>query len=129
MRRLVELQQRYRADAAFLFVVIRDAGHPDPATSPPVGEPRPGESAAETRRRQTREGAEYLNLPFPVLLDADGAAEKAYDPFPKRLVVVGADGRIVYDGGRGTAGGPSPWDLAEVERHLRAALAAGPAVE
>ena len=129
MRRLTDLQQRYRADTAFLFISIRDAGHPDPDTSPPVGEPRPGESAAETRRRQVREGAEYLNLPFPTLLDEDGQAERAYDASPKRLVVVGADGRIAYDGGRGTGGGPSPWDLAEVERHLRAALAKGPATE
>ena len=123
---LIDFHRRYRDRVAFLFVAIGDAGHPDPDFSPPVGEPRPGESAADTRRRQVREGAEHLGLPFPTLLDADGEVEAAYAAFPKRLVVVGPDGRIVYDGGRGPAGGPSAWDLAEVERHLRAVLAAAP---
>jgi AhpC/TSA family len=116
---LTDLHRRYADEAVFLFIAIRDAGHPDPKTSPPVGAPRPGESAAETRFRLVREGAEYLGLPFPALLDEDGEIEAAYDAFPKRLVIVGADGRVIYDGGRGAAGGPSAWNLEEVEIHIR----------
>ena len=120
--RLTDLHKKYKNKVAFLFIAIRDAGHPDPKSSPPAGAPRPGESAHETRLRLVREGAEYLALPFPALLDADGKTENAYAAFPKRLVIVSADGRIVYDGGRGAAGGPSEWDLRKVEEHLRTAL-------
>src|SRR5262245_25384145 len=120
--RLTDFYNALRDEAAFLFIAIRDAGHPDPDPSPPVRPPRPGESDLETRRRQVREGAEYLSLHFPTLFDADGEAERAYAAFPKRLVVVGADGRILYDGRRGAEGGPSNWDLNEVAKHLRSAL-------
>jgi hypothetical protein len=67
---------------------------------------------------------ECYKPPFPTLFDADGEVERAYDAYPKRLVVVGSDGRVVYDGGRGTGGGPSEWDLREVETHIRTALSA-----
>jgi peroxiredoxin len=120
--RLTDLHKAFQDDATFVFIAIRDAGHPDPDTSPPQSAPRPGESDLETRRRRIREGAEYLSLPFPVLFDADGEAERAYAAFPKRLIVIGADGRIVYDGGRGAKRGPSDWDLIEVEQHLRTAI-------
>ena len=52
--------------------------------------------------------------------------ESAYQAFPQRLVIVGTDGLIDFDGGWGSKGGPSDWDLEEVEKHLRAALP-GPA--
>jgi peroxiredoxin len=120
--RLTNLYKAFQDDVPFVFIAIRDAGHPDPDTSPPISAPRPGESSVETRRRRVREAAEYLGLPFPVLFDADGEVERAFDAFPKRLVVVGADGRIVYDGGRGAKRGPSDWDLIEVEQHLRTAI-------
>ncbi len=119
---LIALHKKHQDQVAFLFISIRDAGHPDPKTSPPVGAPRPGESAPEARLRLVREGAEFLDLPFPALLDADGEVERAYNAFPKRLVVVGPDGRIVYDGGRGVMGGPSAWNLTEVEHHIRSAI-------
>jgi hypothetical protein len=122
LRRLIDLSDRYRGEVVFLFVAVRDAGHPDPETAPPVGAPRPGESAAETRLRQVREGAEFLALPFPALLDADGEVERAYDAYPKRLVVIDAHGHVAHDGGRGETGGPSPWNLADVEKHIAAAL-------
>ncbi|MBX9582317.1 MAG: peroxiredoxin family protein, partial [Gemmataceae bacterium] len=124
---LVGLHDRYRGRAGFVFIAVRDAGHPDPVASPPPGRPLPGEPDRDARVRLTREGADHLRLPFAVLVDADGAAEAAYDAFPKRLVVVGADGRVVYDGGRGAAGGPSRWDLGAVDRHLRSALGGAPA--
>jgi hypothetical protein len=120
--RLADLHQAFQGEATFLFIAIRDAGHPDPRWSPPPGVARPGESARAARLRLVREGAEFLRLPFRTLLDADGEAERAYHAFPKRLVIVGADGRIIYDGGRGASGGPSAWDLGEVEQHLRSAL-------
>jgi hypothetical protein len=118
LRRLIDLSHRHKDEVTFLFDAIRDAGHPDPATSPPPGAPRPGESPDETRLRQVREGAEFLGLPFPALLDADGEVERAYDAFPKRLVVIDPEGRIAYDGGRGSTGGPSDWDLVKVEQRL-----------
>ena len=103
-----------------MFVAIRDAGHATPG-SPPPGRPRPGELARDARLRLVREAADLRKLPFVVLVDVDGDAERAFDAYPKRLVVVGADGGIAYDGGRGAKLGPSAWDLGAVEAHLRAA--------
>ena len=108
----------------FLLVSVRDAGHADPA-SPLAGQGLGPDATAEERLGLLREGLEVYNPPFPALFDADGEVERAYDAFPKRLVVVGADARIVFDGGRGRGGNLGEWDLAEVEEHVRAALARG----
>lgn len=122
MGRLVRLQQSYKSPVTFLFVAIRDAGHPPPAMAPHYP-PRHADGAdPEAWRRVVRKGLEVYAIPFPTLLDEDGQAERAYAAYPTRLVVVGADGRVVYDGGRGAAGGPSDWDLTAVERAINAAL-------
>ncbi len=125
MGRLLRLHAAYEGRAAFLLVVITDAGHPEPGGPTGAEGPRPAGATTEERLRLAREGQEAYGVPFPVLLDEGGQAESAYAAYPQRLVVVGAGGRVVYDGGRGAAGGPSAWDLAEVEAHLRAALRPG----
>lgn len=112
----------------FLFVYIRDAGHPD-AGAPLADDPDRAVTDPDARLRFIRKELEFYNIPFPVLFDAGGEVERAYDAYPQRLIVVGTDGKVAYDGGRGTKGGPSDWDLEEVDNHLRAALAAGCANE
>jgi len=57
------------------------------------------------------------------LLDGeDERVEKLYDAWPRRLVIVGVDGRVAFDAGHGLT---QPWDLVEIDRHLRATLATG----
>jgi hypothetical protein len=39
-----------------------------------------------------------LNLPFSAVVDSmDGAAESAYQAWPSRVYVIGADGRVAYN--------------------------------
>jgi hypothetical protein len=126
---LLRLHRAYRGRVAFLMVAITDAGHPGPRLRPREGGPRPEAATPEERLRQALEGLDAYRVPFPVLLDEGGQAERAYGAYPKRLVVVGADGRALFDGGHGPTGGPSDWDLAEVEGHLLAALRLPPSGE
>jgi hypothetical protein len=119
--RLLELHARYRDRVAFLFVYIRDAGHPDPAIFPNARQTKSIDPTPAESHQLLSRGLNHYDIPFPTLLDRRGEVERAYNAFPKRLVVVDSDGLIVYDGGRGESGGPSEWNLAEVERHLRVA--------
>jgi hypothetical protein len=101
---LEELHQTYRRRAAFLFVHLRQAGAV-PAAGPP-GDPH----------ESVRQALASLPLTMPCVLDgAHGDAERWYQAGPQRLVIVGADGRIALDAGRGLYG----WDLAEVEDWLK----------
>ncbi len=123
---LLRLHDTCKDRADFFFVAIRDAGHPGPKTSPLAGDPDLGATTPAARLRLIRKGLGFYKVPFPTLLDEDGQVERAYDAYPQRLVIVGADGLVVFDGGWGSTGGPSDWDLEEVEKHLRAALRRGP---
>ena len=58
--------------------------------------------------------------------DEDGHVEAAYHAFPLRLVIVGSDGQVVLDAGRGSGGIANPWDMNQIEEQLRAALPRGP---
>ena len=74
------------------------------------------------RRRQAHETAERLGLDLPVLLDEmDDRASAAFAAWPERLVLVGADRRIVYPGS------PGPWGFLpeEAEEQLVALLEGG----
>jgi len=115
--RLVELQAEYADRVAFLFVVIRDAGHPD-AGSPAYAAKLGPDSPAEAWLALIRDSLDHYNISFTTLIDKDGAVERDYNAFPKRLVVIDTAGRITLDGSRGMGGGPSEWELAEVERSI-----------
>ena len=119
---LRRLHETYQDQAAFCFIAIKDAGHPLPEMSL-SGEPNLDLTDRETLLWYIRKGLDVYRVPFPCLLDEDGQVERAYQAFPQRLLIVGVDGNIVYDGGFGAQGGPSAWDLKMVESHLREALA------
>jgi len=119
---LLCLHEAYRDRADFLFIAIRDAGHADPNLSFLAGAPG---ASPEERVGMVRQGLEFYKVPFPGLIDEDAEVERAYRAYPQRLVIVGIDGRIVFDGGLGAQSTPSPWDLEEVEEHLRAASSTG----
>ena len=125
LRDLVRLSETYRDRAAFCFVAIRDAGHPLPEMALPE-EPRVDLTNRESLLWYVRKGLDVYQVPFPCLLDEDGQVERAYHAFPQRLIIVGVDGNVVYDGGFGSRGGPSAWDLKVAESRLREALVASP---
>ena len=103
--RLEELYQAYRGRAEFLFIHLRKA-RVFPSTRP-TGD----------RREQVRQAAASLKLTIPCLLDTCyGDTEQMFLGWPQRLVIVGIDGRIALDAGRGL---PDGWDLAEVDAWLK----------
>ena len=125
MGHLIDLSEEYKNRVAFLFIYIHDTSHADPAGIWDAGE-SPGVNRPEPDPGNLLRLVAAYGIPFHVLLDRNEEVERQYDAGPKRLVVIGADGRIVHDGGRGKTGGPSDWDLEDVEDHIRAALAASP---
>jgi hypothetical protein len=99
------LYQTYGGRAKFLFVHLREAGAV-PSAGPP-GDPR-------ERVRQA-----LASFPLTMLCVLDGAraeTQEMYQAWPQRLVIVGIDGRIAVDAGRGLSDG---WDLTEVEDWLK----------
>jgi hypothetical protein len=112
--RLRELHRNYGRRAQFLFIYGAESLH----------EGRLPDAGGDHARRAALVRAvwEGRGLPFPCLLDGpDRAAEEAYRAWPLRLVLVGADGRILADLGRRLIGG---WDLGRARRELDRALAA-----
>ena len=108
MGELEELHDRHGADVAFFIVYIREA-HPEDgwvlednreegiALVDPVSlSERAAVADACAVRLQTR---------IPTLLDdVDDAVASAYGGWPDRLYLVGRDGRIAFQGGRGPDG-------------------------
>ena len=68
------------------------------------------QTTLEQRRRQARETIERLDLTLPLLLDEmDNRVSNAFAAWPERLVLVGADRRIV------DPGKPGPWGFSPEE--------------
>jgi hypothetical protein len=126
LARLTRLHASYKDQAAFLFVAITDAGHPDEEGVALVPRRLREDGTPEGRLRLVRAGLEAYKVPFPGLLDEEGQAERAYQAFPQRLVIVGADGLVAFDGGWGASGRASDWDIDEVESRLRLAILRAP---
>jgi hypothetical protein len=113
---------RYRGRVSFLAVYVKEA-HPedgwvlsenrdaDIAVVDPVGD--------EERESVAAACAVALRLNMPMAIDAvDNEATRAYGGWPDRLYLVGADGRIAYQGGEGPFGF-KPEELgAAIEREL-----------
>ena len=56
-----------------------------------------------------------LHIPLPILVEEiDNAIDEAYGAAPERLYVIGADGRVAYQGGAG----PHFFDLDEWEQAI-----------
>jgi hypothetical protein len=119
---VVRLHDAYQGRAAFVLVYVTEAPHALPELGAlAVGGPTTGPAEA-VRRQRIAKGLEVFHVPFPCALDEDGQTELAYRAFPQRLVLLGADGRVVYD----TGGGTGQWNLGEVRGKLRAALSGAP---
>ena len=123
MGALEELYDRHGDDVAFFIVYIREA-HPEDgwvlevnreeeiALVDPVSlEERAAAASACAARLQTR---------IPTLLDdVDDAVASVYGGWPDRLYLVGRDGRVAFQGGRG----PDGFVPEELARAIEAELA------
>jgi hypothetical protein len=116
---VVELYDKFGDRAAFYIVAISDAGHPLPEMAlPDAARVLLAANDRDQRVAYARKGRELYEIPFPCLLDEYGEAERAYDAFPQRLLIIGIDGNIAFDAGWGADGGPSAWDFEKMERTL-----------
>jgi hypothetical protein len=120
---LEELHDRHGADVAFFIVYIREA-HPEDgwvlednreegiALVDPVSlSERAAAADACAVRLQTR---------IPTLLDdVDDAVASAYGGWPDRLYLIGRDGRVAFQGGRG----PDGFQPAELAHAIETELA------
>ena len=108
MGELEELYDRHGAEVAFFIVYIREA-HPEDGWV--LEENREDEISLvdPTSLAERAEAAEACVLRqrtrIPVLLDdVDDEVALAYGGWPDRLYLIGADGRIAFQGGRGPDG-------------------------
>jgi len=103
-------------------VYIREAHASDTprarsSTSGDIFDPITFEQRVDLARRTAKE----LDLGIPFAIDGMGdAVAKAYDAHPDRLYIVGADGKIVYQGARG----PRGFKVDEMEERLKTILEA-----
>jgi len=96
------LFERYGRRAHFLMVYVREA-HPTDGWAVEgnrfkVAQP----TTLEQRRTVAQDFVKEIGIRMPLAVDTiEGSAEQLYDPFPNRLVVIDAEGRIAHIGARG----------------------------
>ena len=124
MGELEELHDRYADRVTFFIVYIREA-HPEDGWV--LEENRLAEIAlsdpASLEERAAAAGACALRLQprIPILIDdLDDSAALAYGGWPDRLYLIGADGRVAFQGGRG----PDGFEPAELASAIETELGA-----
>jgi hypothetical protein len=98
------LYEQFKGKVAFVFVHVTTAPHSLPSQLLQAYRIKHVDSPIRWVNGESggRMIADYFDFPFPCVLDSrDKTVENLYDAFPRRLVVVQADGRIVRDFGRG----------------------------
>ena len=118
--RLRRLRDAWKGRAEFLFVYVSEGPHKS-TPLPQAASPMPPATGAGAPLKRVRwyEGETGGGLCW--LFDGeDKRMEDVYNAWPRRLLIVGSDGRVAFDAGNGIG---APWDLDEVEREIRAALA------
>jgi hypothetical protein len=105
---LHELWERHHREVEFLVVYIKEA-HPEDGwvlmdnrrQDVAVRDP-----ASDEERLDVAEAcATRLAIRMPVVIDAvDNEVARAYGGWPDRLYLIGADGRVAYQGGEGPFG-------------------------
>jgi hypothetical protein len=120
---LEELHDRHGADVAFFIVYIREA-HPEDGWV--LEDNRVDEIALvdpvslDERAAVADACALRLSTQIPILVDdVDDAVASAYGGWPDRLYLVGRDGRVAFQGGRG----PDGFKPAELAAAIDAELA------
>ena len=123
MGELEELYDRYADEVAFFIVYIREA-HPEDGWV--LEENRLEEIALsdptslDERAAVAGACALHLHSRIPMLIDdVDDSVALAYGGWPDRLYLIGADGRVAFQGGRG----PDGFVPAELASAIEAELA------
>ena len=116
------MYKRYKKDAAFFVIYIREAHPTDGRRSRKndrdgikVKDP----TTLEEREEVASDCAQSMKLTIPFLIDKiDNKVDKAYGGHPDRIYIVGKDGKVVYAGERG------PWGFKpeEAEQKLKKLL-------
>ena len=108
MGELEELHDRHGDDVAFFIVYIREA-HPEDGWV--LADNRRDEIelvdpvSLEERAAAAEACALRLETRIPILLDdLDDAVASAYGGWPDRLYLIGRDGSVAFQGGRGPEG-------------------------
>ena len=122
MGELEELRERHGDEVAFFIVYIREA-HPEDGWV--LEENRHAEIAladpTSLEERAAAAGACALRLctRIPILIDdVDDSVALAYGGWPDRLYLIGADGRVAFQGGEG----PEGFDPAELAAAIETEL-------
>jgi Iodothyronine deiodinase len=119
------MYQRFRHQVAFFVVYVQEA-HPTDGWQVDSNV----QEGILYRQHQTfdeREAVAHacsldLHLPLPILVEElDNVIDEAYGAAPERLYVVGADGRVAYQGGAG----PHFFDLDEWEQAIQTCVKIG----
>jgi hypothetical protein len=103
-RQILPLEQfyrRYQDRADFLFVNIREAGHPEDYLKPYYTDfPKDTDESVARRRERTLQLLAKLDITMPAVIDgSDYRTDKAYSGWPARIVVVAPDGKVVLNAG------------------------------
>lgn len=109
---LERLHRLYKDRAAFLFVSVTEARHRISGLEFVTDPPDP--DTLEERRARVDKAMRLMGLTLKGVLDVGEAAETAFDAYPSRVVIVGADGKVALDIGRGVFLEPSSLDEVEV---------------
>ena len=124
-----EIYHRFRDRVAFFVVYVQEA-HPTDGWQVDSNV----QEGVLYRQHQTFDEREAvanacsldLRIPLPILIEEmDNGIDEAYGAAPERLYVIGADGRVAYQGGAG----PHFFDPDEWEQAIRACVKTGSHVD
>jgi len=117
------MNTHYRDRATFLMVYIREAHASDEWVTPDnrwladisIEQPK----TFEERKKVAALCNETFDISFSVVVDDIGdTTNKLYGAWPERLYIIGADGKVVYQGGYG----PFGFKPKQMEKALRRLL-------
>jgi hypothetical protein len=120
-----EIYHRFRDRMAFFVVYVQEA-HPTDGWQVDSNV----QEGVLYRQHQTFDEREAvanacsldLRIPLPILVEEmDNGVDEAYGAAPERLYVIGADGRVAYQGGAG----PHFFDLDAWEQAIEACVKTG----
>jgi len=121
---MTEIYKKYRDRIAFLVIYVQEAHATDGwQTESNITD---GVLFRQHQSFDEREDVALacsldLHLPLPVLIEEmDNIIDEAYGAAPERLYLIGADGRVAYQGGAG----PHFFDLDEWEEAIKECLPA-----
>ena len=121
---MTEIYNRYREQVAFLVVYVQEAHATDgwqTQSNISDGVLFRQHQSFEEREEVAQTCSLDLHLPLPVLIEEmDNAIDEAYGAAPERLYLIGAEGRVAYQGGAG----PHFFDLDEWAEAINVCLTA-----